>query len=214
MDHQWAVDYNRKFADIPETQKTEITLDDDQKMLELVTSYVHWIWTHDEVGLQQAAHDPSILVHGYTISPDVKENIVTKMAELRENLKQSVFKDIDETNLWYSVVDGDGGDILMCSKDKSGKYKLSLSGLKIMEENLEPEIPILSFRTQCWLRDSGLLAPSKITSAQMQRVFTAPDSFLGGKDSDKTVQYDTFVTKNGQTIKVLHPPEDYDARVN
>lgn len=202
-------DYNTRFSDIPKTRSTEVVFDDKEAMISCVASYALFISTRNEVELQRAALDKTYLINGNPLGEKYRDEISMKLSEIKNNLTNSIEKSIDSGETWYSVIEGDGGDIIMCSKEKNGKYKMILTGLKNDEDYTEPDLPVLSACSIIWLRDADLLAPSSITLGQMQRVFTSPDSFFGGRSTDATIQHEEFVVNGGKSLlKVLKPLDE------
>ncbi len=207
-------EYNKRYSDIPKTQSTEIVFDDKETMISYVASYSFWISTRNEVEIQKAALDEKYLINGKPLGKKHRDDISQKLSVLKNDLAKSIKAASDKNEIWSSTIEGDSGDIIICRKEDSGKYKMILTGLINDEEYTNPDVPVLSTRSILWLRDAGLLAPSNITLGQMQRVFTAPDSFLGGRDTDAAIQYEEFVVNNGKSLIKVPIPLDEASVIN
>lgn len=201
-------DYNMRYSDIPRHDSTEVIFDDKERMIGQVASYIYFIKTRNEVLLQKAALDKNYLVNGKApLKEKYRPEIVAGLTQLQSTLAEGINTNFERNEIWYSIVGGDGGDIIICSMESDGKYKMTLSGLKNDEQHMEPDTPVLSLRTGIWLRDAGLLAPGNITPAQAQRVFTAPNSFFGGEDVREDIPHEEFTVANRWKIKVLLPTD-------
>lgn len=207
-------DYNKRYSDIPKIESTEIVFDNKEAMISHISSYSLWISTRNEVEIQKAALDEEYLINGSPLDQKYRDDISQKLSELTNDLTKSIEAVLDKNETWSSAIEGDSGDIVMCSKEKDGKYKMVLTGLANDEEYTHPDLPVLSGRSIIWLRDAGLLAPSSITLGQMQRVFTAPGSFFGGRDTDAAIQYEEFVVDKGKSLIKVPMPLDEASVIN